>query len=54
MKLVQQTRNAFASGKTRNVAFRKKQLLALIDMLEKEADGFCQALYEDLHKVYTH
>lgn len=48
--IVQRTAKAFASGKTRKLEWRKQQLLALITMLEKEAEGFCNALHKDLRK----
>jgi aldehyde dehydrogenase (NAD+) len=42
----------FASEETRNVKFRKKQLRALLDAMEKHEQALADALWTDLHKSY--
>ncbi|XP_042870802.1 aldehyde dehydrogenase, dimeric NADP-preferring-like isoform X4 [Penaeus japonicus] len=49
-EVVQQAREAFHSGRTRDVEFRKKQLKALKRMYEENESVFCSALAKDLHK----
>ena len=48
--LVQAQRSFFATGATRDVAWRKQQLRALKAGLEKWEKPLCDALWEDLHK----
>lgn len=48
--LVQAQRAFFASGATRDVAWRKRQLTAFRDGLKKWEKPLCDALWEDLHK----
>ena len=48
--LVQAQRDFFATGATRDVAWRKQQLRALKAGLEKWEKPLCDALWEDLHK----
>ena len=43
-------RTYFETGKTFDIEWRKTQLHAIIDMLEKETDSLCKALNEDLGK----
>ena len=50
--LVQAQRDFFATGATRDVAWRKQQLRALKAGLEKWEKPLCDALWEDLHKSY--
>jgi aldehyde dehydrogenase (NAD+) len=47
-QVVATARNAFESGKTRPLAWRKAQLVAMIKMLEENADEFSAALKQDL------
>lgn len=47
---VQKLYTAFASGKTRNVEFREKQLKNLLRMYEENHDKMAQALAQDLRK----
>jgi len=49
--IVQSCRDAFDSGKSRPLAFRKQQLNALIDLLEKEKEQYVQALSQDLRQI---
>ncbi|XP_064106525.1 aldehyde dehydrogenase, dimeric NADP-preferring-like [Macrobrachium nipponense] len=49
-QIVESTREAFLSAKTRDVEFRKKQLNALMQMYEEHEETFCCALAKDLHK----
>nr|XP_027234396.1 aldehyde dehydrogenase, dimeric NADP-preferring-like [Penaeus vannamei] len=49
-QVIQQAREAFHSGRTRDVEFRKKQLKALKRMYEENESVFCAALAKDLHK----
>jgi len=49
-QLMQKQRAFFNSGKTKAVAFRKRQLKALKDAILKYESEIAQALYEDLHK----
>ena len=51
-RLVLGQRSFFASGVTRDVAWRKRQLKALGAALEKWEKPLCDALWEDLHKSY--
>lgn len=43
-------RQTVKSGKTRGLAWRKKQLKALIELIEDNEDKIFEALYEDLGK----
>ena len=47
-QVVATARTAFESGKTRPLAWRKAQLVAMIKMLEENADEFSAALKQDL------
>ena len=47
-QVVATARTAFDSGKTRPLAWRKAQLVAMIKMLEENADEFSAALKQDL------
>ena len=47
-QVVATARTAFESGKTRPLAWRKAQLVAMIKMLEDNADEFSAALKQDL------
>ncbi|XP_042207614.1 aldehyde dehydrogenase, dimeric NADP-preferring-like isoform X3 [Homarus americanus] len=49
-QVVQRAREAYMSGKTKDVEFRKKQLKALMRMYEENEAAFCSALAKDLHK----
>nr|XP_045622453.1 aldehyde dehydrogenase, dimeric NADP-preferring-like isoform X3 [Procambarus clarkii]XP_045622455.1 aldehyde dehydrogenase, dimeric NADP-preferring-like isoform X3 [Procambarus clarkii]XP_045622456.1 aldehyde dehydrogenase, dimeric NADP-preferring-like isoform X3 [Procambarus clarkii] len=49
-QILQKAREAFMSGKTRDVEFRKKQLKALKRMYEENEAAFCTALAKDLNK----
>ncbi|KAJ3299997.1 Aldehyde dehydrogenase, partial [Kappamyces sp. JEL0829] len=51
--LVQEMREHFQSGLTQSVAYRKKQLRKLYEFLEKEEQGICEAVYQDLRKPTT-
>lgn len=48
--VMQRANTAFMSGRTRNVAFRKKQLTALQRMYEEQESEMLQALAADLRK----
>ena len=41
------------SGKTRTKAWRKAQLESLLCLMEEQEGAMCDALYKDLHKVFT-
>ena len=51
LQSVNDARAAYDSGRTRDVAWRKKQLRALAEMMDKEAEGFNNCLHKDLGKV---
>lgn len=51
MQIVQRTKNAFLSGKTRPLDWRIKQLKQFIKMLEDHRAEFNSALTEDLRRV---
>jgi acyl-CoA reductase-like NAD-dependent aldehyde dehydrogenase len=53
-ELVDKHRAYFRSGKTRPVAWRKRQLSALQAMVAEHADAFHKALWEDLRKSRTY
>jgi len=48
--IVQRARDAFATGKTRDVSFRIRQLEALLRMYEENEAEIVTALYKDLRK----
>jgi aldehyde dehydrogenase (NAD+) len=50
--IVEAQRAFFASEATRDVAFRKRQLRALLAGLQKWEKPLCDALWKDLHKSY--
>jgi aldehyde dehydrogenase (NAD+) len=50
---VARLRNTFATGRTRNVEWRKQQLLALQRMMEENEDAIGKALAEDLDRNTT-
>ena len=47
---MQRARDAFATGKTRDVSFRIRQLEALLRMYEENEAEIVTALYKDLRK----
>ncbi|XP_037043027.1 aldehyde dehydrogenase family 3 member B1 isoform X5 [Bradysia coprophila] len=49
-EIVQTARAAFATGKTRNVEFRERQLKQLMRMYEENTTEMCDALASDLRK----
>lgn len=49
--MVQEAREQFNSGKTRDVAFRKQNLRGLLRFYEENEAELTQVLYEDLKKV---
>ncbi|XP_053638298.1 aldehyde dehydrogenase, dimeric NADP-preferring isoform X3 [Cherax quadricarinatus] len=49
-QVVHKAREAFMSGKTKDVSFRKQQLKALKLMYEENEAAFCKALAKDLNK----
>ena len=49
-QVISKARRAFASGRTRDVAFRKAQLRAIIRMMEENSKLICDALHKDLRK----
>ena len=51
MEVVKGLRQGFASGITRDVRWRKEQLLCLHRMLVDHEEEACQALANDLGKV---
>jgi len=48
--LMAKQRAFFATGKTKNIDFRKQQLQKLMDAMEKYESALLDALYKDLHK----
>ncbi len=50
---VNEARKRFNSGATRTLAWRRRQLRALVRMLQQEGDEFERALHKDLHKSAT-
>lgn len=50
MQVVQRARAAFASGKTRDVNFRVRQLENLLRMYNENEADLTTALYKDLRK----
>lgn len=49
-EVVQTARNAFTSGRTRDVEYRRKQLRMLMRMLQENEDRFAEALKRDVRK----
>jgi hypothetical protein len=49
--MVQRCRNAYESGKTKSLSFRRKQLKQLLKMYEEHESDFVAALATDLRKV---
>lgn len=49
-KILTQQRLFFASGKTKEVAFRIEQLKRLKQLIKEHQEAICQALYADLYK----
>lgn len=47
---MQKARNAFLSGKTRNIDFRIRQLENLLRLYEENGPQLVEALYKDLRK----
>jgi len=50
--ILQKQRNFLATGKTRDVKYRKAQLKAFLSSLEKHEEKIAEALWTDLHKSY--
>lgn len=50
LQVMQKARTAFASGKTRDVNFRIRQLESLLRMYEENEADLVNALYKDLRK----
>ncbi|ESQ50649.1 hypothetical protein EUTSA_v10022980mg [Eutrema salsugineum] len=46
-------RQTFASGRTRSMKWRKRQLSAIIEMVKEKEDEICKALFQDLGKHPT-
>lgn len=44
-------KDAFRSGKTRDVEYRKDQLRELLRLMEENEDAIAEALAKDMHKV---
>ena len=51
-ELVQKQRTFYATGVTRNVAWRRERLKAFKAGLRKWEKPLCDALWQDLHKSY--
>ena len=51
--IVQQLRGVFLTGKTRDVAYRKKQLKQFAYMMKENADAFADAINKDLGRPAT-
>jgi len=49
-EILQKARDAFLSGKTRNIDYRIRQLQNLLRMYEENGPQFIEALYKDLRK----
>jgi len=47
---IARARNAFESGKTRSMSFRKQQLENLLKLVDENEDAICNALKEDLNR----
>jgi len=47
---IKEAKEAFRTGRTKDVRFRKKQLRQLLKLLEERKDEICQALKDDLNK----
>ena len=45
-------KDAFRSGKTRDVEFRRDQLRKLLKLVEDNEDAIAQAVAKDMHKVW--
>lgn len=50
-QVVNKAKEAFASGRTKNYEFRRKQLLQLKKLLQENSDKLAEALYGDFKKV---
>jgi aldehyde dehydrogenase (NAD+) len=49
-KCLAELRQTFKSGRTRSVAWRKTQLMALLDLIRDKEDLIFEALHQDLGK----
>ncbi|CAN0336751.1 aldehyde dehydrogenase family 3 member A2-like isoform X1 [Lampetra fluviatilis] len=49
-EMVSRARQAFRTGRSRDIAFREEQLRALNQLMEENEKELCQSLYKDLHK----
>lgn len=47
---VAELRETFRSGRTKSVAWRKKQLKALLDLINQNEESIFKALHQDLGK----
>lgn len=49
-EMIKEQKNFYFSGQTKNIDFRKKQLLKLKETIKKYEEDILKALYKDLHK----
>ena len=45
--------SVFNSGRTKSIEWRKRQLEAIIRMIDEKEDEMCDAMKKDLNKVLT-
>lgn len=50
-QIVKETKEAFQTGKTKELKFRKKQLSQLLKLVDDNKEDICQALKRDLNKA---
>ena len=50
LQVVSKARQAFASGRTKDVAFRRTQLHAIMRLMQENSKLICDAVYKDLRK----
>ena len=48
---VEKKRSVFNSGRTKSIEWRKRQLEAIIRMIDEKEDEMCDAMKKDLNKV---
>ena len=53
VEILDEIRQTFKSGKTRSLAWRKKQLRALLELIQDNEQKILKALHEDLGKHPT-
>ena len=50
---VEKMRSVFNSGRTKSIEWRKRQLEAIVRMIDEKEDEMCDAMKKDLNKVLS-